>query len=133
MTDLNLRHENHPTHRSGWLSSLTKGMRRVCPSCGEGRLFAGYLTINPACSHCGLAFEPIRADDAPAYFTLFIVGHLVVAGYLLVESMFHPLPAIQAAIWLPTTLFLSLGLLPYIKGATMGAIFHVRAGYSERH
>lgn len=86
-------------------------------------MFTGYLTIAPNCQHCSLAFEPIRADDAPAYFTISIVGHIVVTGLLLMESLFHPPSWLQAAIWLPATLLLSLALLPFIKGAVMAAIF----------
>ncbi|HEX9448175.1 MAG TPA: DUF983 domain-containing protein [Dongiaceae bacterium] len=86
-------------------------------------MFTGYLTIAECCGSCGLAFEPIRADDAPAYFTLSIVGHIVVSGLLLMEHLFHPPSWLQASIWLPATLFLCLGLLPFIKGAVMAAIF----------
>lgn len=86
-------------------------------------MFTGYLTIAKSCSQCGLAFEPIRADDAPAYFTISIVGHIVVTGLLVMESLMHPPSWLQAAIWLPATLFLSLGLLPFIKGGVMAAIY----------
>ena len=86
-------------------------------------MFTGYLTIAKSCSQCGLAFEPIRADDAPAYFTISIVGHIVVTGLLVMESLLHPPSWVQAAIWLPATLFLSLGLLPFVKGGVMAAIY----------
>lgn len=85
-------------------------------------MFAGYLSIKDNCSVCNLAFDPIRADDAPAYFTIFIVGHIVVTGLFALETYGHPAEWVQMAIWLPTTLVLTLGLLPYIKGAVMGAI-----------
>ncbi|MET1027204.1 MAG: DUF983 domain-containing protein [Dongiaceae bacterium] len=102
---------------------LKRGFRRTCPRCGRGQMFAGYLTIKENCPRCGLAFEPLRADDAPAYFTLSIVGHVVVSGYLTSETLLHPPAWLQAAIWLPATLIMTLALLPYVKGAVMGAIF----------
>jgi len=71
----------------------------------------------------GLPFEPLRADDAPAYFTIAIVGHVVVSGLLALETFVHPPTWVQLAIWLPLTLVMTLGLLPYIKGAVMAAIF----------
>jgi len=86
-------------------------------------IFTGYLTIAETCRHCGLAFEPIRADDAPAYFTLSIVGHIIVSGLLLTERLFHPPAWLQASIWLPATLVLCLTLLPFIKGGVMAAIY----------
>jgi uncharacterized protein (DUF983 family) len=64
-----------------------------------------------------------RADDVPAYFTIAIVGHIVVTGLLLMESLLHSPAWLQAAIWLPATLLLSFGLLPFIKGAAMAAIY----------
>ncbi len=86
-------------------------------------MFNGYLAIADHCRACGLAYEPIRADDAPAYFTISVVGHIVVSGLLLMESLLHPPSWLQAAIWLPATLFLSLGLLPFMKGGVMAAIY----------
>jgi uncharacterized protein (DUF983 family) len=102
---------------------LRRGLRRRCPRCGNAPMLTGYLAIAESCGRCGLAFEPIRADDAPAYFTLSIVGHIVVTGLLVMESLLHPSSWLQAAIWLPATLFLSLGLLPFIKGGVMAAIY----------
>ena len=46
-------------------------------------MFSGYLSVREACEACKMAFEPLRSDDAPPYFTLFIVGHLVISLYLL--------------------------------------------------
>lgn len=90
-------------------------------------MFAGYLTAKESCAHCGLVFEPLRADDAPAYFTISIVGHVVVTGYLATESILHPPVWLQLAIWMPGTLGMTLGLLPFVKGAVMGAIFSSQA------
>lgn len=86
-------------------------------------MFKGYLTIGEACASCDLPFEPLRADDAPAYFTIAIVGHIVVSGLLALESYAHPPSWVQLSIWLPTTLVMTLGLLPFIKGAVMAAIY----------
>ena len=66
--------------RPAWTEALMRGFKRMCPRCGKGKMFAGYLTPRESCENCGLAFEPLRADDAPAYFTVFLVGHVVIAG-----------------------------------------------------
>jgi uncharacterized protein (DUF983 family) len=114
------------------MSALKRGFARRCPRCGEGRMFSGYLTALESCPACGLAFEPLRADDTPAYFTIFIVGHLIVIGLLELEKHEHPDPWIQAAIWIPLTIVLTFGLLPFVKGAIMGAIYASHAG-RQRH
>ncbi|TDQ84464.1 uncharacterized protein (DUF983 family) [Dongia mobilis] len=110
---------NHPS----LTTALLRGWRRCCPRCGSGAMFRGYLSIADSCAKCTLPFEPLRADDAPAYFTIAIVGHVVVSGLLALESYAHPPTWVQLAIWLPLTLAMTLGLLPYIKGAVMAAIF----------
>jgi uncharacterized protein (DUF983 family) len=109
--------------RVEFLTALKRGFRRRCPSCGRGKLFAGYLTLRECCAHCGLAFEGCRADDAPAYFTILVIGHIVVPGTLMAEQWFQPATFVQLAIWLPVTLLGTLALLPFVKGALVGAVW----------
>jgi uncharacterized protein (DUF983 family) len=102
--------------RPRWLS-LKRGFRQTCPSCGEGRLYGRFLKVNDACPSCGEALHHQRADDAPAYFTVLITGHVIVLGVLWTERAFMPPLWLQGAVWLPALLLLSLWLLPRIKGA----------------
>lgn len=103
-----------------WLRAALKGWRGRCPNCGERHLFTAYVKMAPACRACGQEFEPFRADDAPAYFTIFVVGHIIVPLMLLVEKHWIPELWIHALLWMPATLILSLVLLPRIKGAVIG-------------
>ena len=50
-----------------------------CPACGKGAMFNAYLKVNDRCPACGEELHHHRADDAPPYFTMLIVGHIVVA------------------------------------------------------
>ena len=61
-----------------------------------------------------------RCDDAPPYFTIFIVGHIVVGGALSMEQSMQPSMTLQLSVWLPTTILLCLAFLPFIKGAVLG-------------
>jgi uncharacterized protein (DUF983 family) len=117
---------------AGWLGALGRGFRRVCPCCGRGAMFTGYLAVRKDCGACGLAFDPLKADDAPAYFTIFIVGHVIVAGLLLAEKTAHPALWLQTAVWIPLAILMTFGLLPFVKGAVMGAIYASHAG-GRRH
>lgn len=101
-------------------TAMLRGARNRCPVCGEGRLFAGYLAIRPACDACGTPIGQIKADDAPPYFTIFLVGHIVVPLMLLAEREHAPALWVMAAIFLPLTLVLSLLFLRPVKGATLG-------------
>lgn len=100
--------------------SMWRGFRLRCPQCGQGRIFRTFLKVADHCPVCGEAFHHHRADDAPPYFTILIVGHVIVAGLLAVEMKWHPAEWVHLVLWLPLTLALSLGLLPRIKGAIIG-------------
>ncbi len=91
-----------------------------CPSCGKGSLFKSYLKVQDNCSHCKEELHHHRADDAPPYFTIFIVGHIILPLLLAVEATWVPPLWIHVALWLPLTLILSLSLLPVIKGMIVG-------------
>lgn len=101
-------------------NAMLRGAAQKCPSCGEGQLYSSYLKVNDTCPRCGEELHHHRADDAPPYFTMLIVGHIVVALVLVVEDMFAPAVWIHAALWTPMILGMSLYLLPRIKGALIG-------------
>ena len=88
--------------RPTW-QSLLRGASLKCPACGVGALFRRYLKVADNCPHCGESLHHHRADDAPAYFTITIVGHVVVSLVLTVEVAFRPPLWLHAALWLPLT------------------------------
>lgn len=111
-------------------AALSRGAANRCPSCGQGTLFRGYLRVAERCTACGAPVGRIRADDAPPYFTIFIVGHVVIPLMLLAERGYTPSPWTMAAVFLPLTLLLSLVLLRPVKGATVGLM--MRLGITGR-
>lgn len=94
-----------------------RGFCGRCPSCDRGALFRAFLKVADHCPHCGEALHHHRADDAPAYFVILIVGHLVVPLALSVEVALAPAYWVHALVWGPLTIGLALGLLPAAKGA----------------
>lgn len=102
------------------LRSMVRGALGRCPACGGATLFDGYLTVEQSCARCGEAFFHHRADDAPPYFTMLIVGHVVVGLVLWAEIVYRPALWLHLAIAGPLTLVLSLALLRPIKGAIVG-------------
>jgi len=111
------------------LPALLRGLSCKCPACGKTRLFTGYLRVADSCADCNAPLGSIRADDAPPYFTIFIVGHIVVPGMFLLDRAYEPSDLVQAAIWLPVTAILALALLRPIKDATVGLM--LRLGLSK--
>ena len=62
--------------------AMWRGFLGKCPNCGKGKLFRAYLKPVDSCAACGEEYHQHQADDAPPYFTILIVGHLIVAPLL---------------------------------------------------
>jgi len=104
-------------------AAMMRGLRGRCPHCGEGALYYRYLKVNPECPACRHPLDDYPADDGPAYFTILLVGHIVVAPILLFSFIHEwPLAVLLPSILIPLLLF-TLLLLPRIKGAVMGALY----------
>ena len=102
-------------------AAMRRGFKERCPACGEGKLFSAYLKVAPACAACGEDLSPQRADDAPAYITILIVGHFIVAGILAFEDVWSDAPIwLVIGLWCALALGASLALLPRVKGAMVG-------------
>jgi uncharacterized protein (DUF983 family) len=98
--------------------ALMRGMRKLCPACGEGRIFYAYLKVNDRCPHCREELFHQRADDMPPYVTMFIVGHFVVAGLLATQDFFPDFPDWGLMLMWPVIAALAcLWLLAIVKGA----------------
>lgn len=101
-------------------AAMKRGLLGRCPHCGEGKLFRSYLRPVANCSACNEDYTPQRADDLPAYLTVVIVGHIVVALFMAVENVGGLSMWAHLAIWVPITILMSLAMLQPIKGATIG-------------
>jgi len=112
--------------------AMRNGLSRRCPQCGTGKIFEGYNKVLPTCSHCGLELHHQRADDAPAYFTILIVGHIIATSLVILEALAHPPVWVHMVIWIPLCIGLSLFLLPRVKGALIGLQWALRMhGFGE--
>ena len=96
--------------------AMLRGLRRKCPSCGEGHLFDGYLKVADTCPVCAQELHHHRADDGPAYLTILLVGHLLAIAIHFTWSHFRPEPMVMATVFSVLCVALSLFLLPRMKG-----------------
>lgn len=110
---------------------LKRGAMNRCPVCGVGEVFRGYLAVVPACRHCAAPLGQVRADDAPPYFTIFIVGHVLLPGVFWVEKAYQPPMWLHMVVWLPLFTLACLVLLRPIKGATVGLMLRLGFGGEE--
>jgi uncharacterized protein (DUF983 family) len=108
-------------------SPLVTGLKGRCPRCGVGKLFAGFLTLAPRCSKCGLDFHFADSGDGPAVFVSLIGGFIVLGVALWVELLYEPPFWMHLAVFLPLTLIVCLGLLRPAKGLLIALQYHYKA------
>ncbi|MGD0563615.1 MAG: DUF983 domain-containing protein [Roseiarcus sp.] len=113
--------------------AVRRGLFGRCPRCGQGRIFRAYLKVVDACPVCREDLSPQRADDAPAYITMLIVGHFIVAGIIAAEELWPDSPVLLGSIvWTLLAGAASLLMLPRVKGALVGYQWAVRMhGFGE--
>src|SRR4030095_4201010 len=63
--------------------ALRRGLRKRCPHCGQGRLFAGWRHLE-RCSVCGLVFERNPGDT----WAFTIIGDLLAVAAIIVLLYF---------------------------------------------
>lgn len=119
-------HSATPTEQRSVGTAIKRGFMLRCPHCGEGALYRAYLKVNDRCPVCREELWHQRADDAPPYAVITIVGHIIVPAVLAVEMAWHPALWIHLVVWLPLTVLLSLAMLPSVKGALIGYQWAVR-------
>lgn len=77
------------------------------------------------CTVCGAPLGSFRADDAPPYFTILLVGHIIVPVMVFWEQLAPPPLWVEFAVLLPATLALTLLLIRPIKGATLAVMLRL--------
>src|SRR5580700_5014399 len=102
--------------------SMLRGLRGRCPACGEGKLFYRYLKVEPVCQSCGHDLDRYPADDGPAYFTVLLVGHLIIVPFLILGApLIWKAPLlILVPIVLAVAAAITLTALPIVKGGFIG-------------
>src|ERR1700743_3316417 len=101
----------HPLRRS-----VFRGVTGHCPGCGKGALFWKYLKVNSRCESCDTDLARYPADDGPAYLTIVLVGHLVVAPMLLFPIVWRSNPAYSLPLILIPLAARTLFVRPTTKG-----------------
>jgi uncharacterized protein (DUF983 family) len=109
------------------VSPLWAALRGLCPACGSGRLFTGYLAMAPRCEVCDEDLTETDPGDGPRAFAILIGGALIMVGVIIVEVRFHPSYWVHAVIWVPTIAAVLLGLVRLLKALMIGLQFKLKA------
>jgi uncharacterized protein (DUF983 family) len=103
--------------------SVIRGLKGRCPACGEGKIFWRYLKVSAHCPKCDHDLARYPADDGPAYLTILLIGHLLIAPLLIFPIIWqapaiYSAPIIMGAVGVVTLLALSS-----IKGGWIGLMY----------
>ena len=99
--------------------AIWRGTRCQCPRCGEGKLFRKWLKPHDNCPACALDISGQRADDFPAYISIFVTGHLLAPVLILLAGDYALSTAAVLAIILPLAVMFMLVTLQPAKGAVI--------------
>ena len=106
---------------------ILTGLKGLCPRCGKGHVFTGFLTLRPKCEVCGLDLTFADTGDGPAFFVMSIVGIVVVGLALWVEFTYEPPIWLHMVMWFALTGVLSLALVRPLKGVLTALQYHHKA------
>ena len=113
-----MREIEHPLAQS-----VLRGVKGRCPACGEGKLFWKYLKVSGQCPKCGHDLARYPADDGPAYLTILLMGHLVVAPLLLFPIVWRAPAVYSVPIILSSLALVTLLALSHVKGGWIGLMY----------
>ncbi|MFZ1415226.1 MAG: DUF983 domain-containing protein [Defluviicoccus sp.] len=116
-----------PPHVQSTAAMVLAGARGRCPRCGQGALFAGFLTVAARCRVCELSFAGHDAGDGPAVFAIFILGFVIVGLAVWLEAVAEPPLWVHALVWIPVTIAGAIALLRPLKGMTIAAQYRFRS------
>lgn len=114
------------TEKRSFALGVKRGLAYRCPNCGQGHLYIRYLKVSPACEVCGHALGEYRADDGPAYLTILLIGHLVIAPLFFFPVMWEASAWVIIPVALTALTILTLIALPRIKGGFIGLLWSLK-------
>jgi uncharacterized protein (DUF983 family) len=106
-----------------WRDACLRGILCRCPRCDTPGMFRKWLKPVDQCRACGQAWSVERADDFPAYISIFITGHLMAPLMILLIADFGVSAWATLAIILPLAVAMMLAILQPAKGAVLATMW----------
>ena len=57
-----------------------------------------------ACGTCGASNGDIRTEDIAPYFTIVVIGHVVIAPLMMIEQVYSPSLWVHLLVWPPLSI-----------------------------
>nr|WP_295111283.1 DUF983 domain-containing protein [uncultured Caulobacter sp.] len=108
------------------------GARGLCPRCGEGHLFEGFLKVAHTCEACGFELGKFETGDGAATFVILIAGAVCAFGALFSMFAWNWPVWLLLIVWLPAVLVITLGLMRPAKGLMVAAQIAQKASEAGR-
>lgn len=105
------------------LPSVFRGLKGRCPACGEGKMFWRYLKVSDRCPKCEHELARYPADDGPAYVTILLIGHLIIAPLLFFPIVWEAPAMYSVPIALVSLAVMTLVALSRVKGGWIGLMY----------
>lgn len=112
--------------------SVLRGLKGRCPKCGQGKIFRSYLKVSGDCPSCGHDLAQYPADDGPAYVTILLVGHLIIAPLLFFPIVWRSPAIYSVPILLGTLAVVTLLALSTVKGGWIGLMYALGVRSSDQ-
>lgn len=95
---------------------VESGWKGLCPRCGKGKMFRGWLKLADKCESCGLDYSFANADDGPAFFALCITAFPLTFVAVWLEVAYSPPWWVHVLTSVPILAFGCLATLRPFKG-----------------
>lgn len=113
------------------LPPVHTGIRGLCPRCGQGHLFDGFLKLRPQCDACGLSYDFAEPADGPAFFAMCFTCVPAVALASWVEISLQPAFWVHLVTTLPLVMVFSILPLRPLKGWFVNSQFFFKAAEGQ--
>lgn len=113
------------------LPPVQTGIRGLCPRCGQGHLFDGFLKLRAKCEECELDYSFAEPADGPAFFAMCFTCVPAMALASWVEISFQPVFWVHLLTTLPLVLLFSILPLRPLKGWLVNSQFFFKAAEGQ--
>lgn len=113
------------------ISAIAAAISGSCPRCGRGRLYAGLLRPAGGCPVCGLDYSFVDSGDGPAVFVILILGFVVLAFALVVETVLAPPVWVHVLVWPVIVVAAAIAALRFAKAFLIALQYRTQAGEAE--